>query len=186
MGDQVTREMTIDDIFTSFPEKSQKLAQELTNSGLSCVGCSASTWETLEAGMLGHGFSDGQIDEMVDRLNGILAQKIDLSTISMTKRAADKFKRILEEEGKVGWALRFGDKPGGCSGFEYQLDYSQTLLDSDQLFSSHGVDIHVDRSMVERLMGCEIDFLDGLNGSGFKISNPNAKGSCSCGNSQSY
>ncbi|MCF7853106.1 MAG: iron-sulfur cluster assembly accessory protein [Simkaniaceae bacterium] len=186
MSDQITREMTIDDIFSTFPEKSQKLAQELTNSGLHCVGCSASTWETLEAGMLGHGFSDEDIDSLIGNLNAILEEEIDLSTITMTKRAADKFLKILKEEGKEGYALRFGDKPGGCSGYEYLLDYSELPSDEDEIFESNGISIHVDRSMLSRLMGCEIDYLDGLNGSGFKVSNPNAKGSCSCGSSQAY
>lgn len=54
---RISRGMTIEEIFSRFPQKSQRLAQEVTNAGLQCVGCQAATWETLEAGMLGHGFS---------------------------------------------------------------------------------------------------------------------------------
>jgi len=183
---QITRDMTIENIFSTFPHKSQKLAQEMTNQGLHCVGCGAATWETLEMGMLSHGFAEEEIDRLVTRLNDIIAEQVDLSTISLTKKAAHKFIEILKEEGKEGWGLRFGDQAGGCSGFEYVLDYSEKASVDDQVFHSHGVDIHVNKKMVDRLMGCEIDFLDGLNGSGFKISNPNAKGSCGCGKSQSY
>ena len=184
--EKISKEMTIEGIFSSFPQKSQKLAQEMTNSGLHCVGCGAATWETLEAGMLSHGFSPEDVDEMVDRLNGILEQNVDLSTISMTKRAAEKYLHILKEEGKEGWGLRFGDRAAGCSGFEYVLDYSEKATEQDKIFLSEGVEIHVNAADVSRLLGAEIDFVDGLNGSGFKISNPNVKGSCGCGKSQSY
>jgi iron-sulfur cluster assembly protein len=183
---KVSKEMTIEEIFARFPHKSQKLAQEMTNRGLHCVGCGAATWETLEAGMLSHGFSQEDVDEMVDRLNAILAEKTDLSTITLTKRAAEKYRHILKEEGKEGWGLRFGDKAAGCSGFEYVLDYSEKADPDDQVFLSEGVEIHVNKGDVPRLKGVEIDFVDGLNGSGFKVSNPNAKGSCGCGKSQSY
>ncbi len=104
----------------------------------------------------------------------------------MTPKAAEKFKEILAEEGKEGWALRFADRAGGCSGFEYVLDYSEKVTADDEVFHSNGVDIHVNQSAVCRLKGCVIDFVEGLNGSGFKVSNPNAKGACGCGKSQSY
>ncbi|MBY0529050.1 MAG: iron-sulfur cluster assembly accessory protein [Rhabdochlamydiaceae bacterium] len=183
---KITREMTIEEILSSFPQKSQKIAQEMTNAGLHCVGCGAATWETLEAGMLSHGFPEEEIDALVARLNNILSEKADLTTISLTKRAAEKYSGILADEGKSGWGLRFGDKAAGCSGFEYVLDYSEKATPDDAVFTSHGVEIHVSKKMVDRLLGSEIDYVDGLNGSGFKISNPNAKGSCGCGKSQSY
>jgi iron-sulfur cluster assembly accessory protein len=183
---QVRRDMTIEEILGGFPNKSQKLAQEITNAGLHCVGCQAATWETLEAGMLGHGFPEEEIDRLVDRLNDILSEPVDLSTIRLTKRAAEKYKEILADEGKEGWGLRFGDKAAGCSGFEYILDYSEKAKSDDETFSAHGVQIHVNKKLVSRLMGSEIDYIDGLQGSGFKVTNPNAKGSCGCGKSQSY
>lgn len=183
---RITREMTIEEIFTSFPHKSQKLAQEITNAGLHCVGCQAATWETLEAGMLGHGFPESAIEQLLGKLNAILEEKVDNSTISMTKRAAEKYKKILAEDGREGWHLRFGDRAAGCSGFEYVLDYSQKAKPTDRVFHAEGIEIHVDESAVSRLLGSEIDYVDGLNGSGFKISNPNAKSSCGCGKSQSY
>lgn len=182
----VRRDMTIEEILGSFPSKSQKLAQEITSAGLHCVGCQAATWETLEAGMLGHGFAEAEIDRLVNRLNAILSEPVDLSTIQLTKRAAEKYSEILADEGKKGWGLRFGDKAAGCSGFEYVLDYSEKAKPDDQIFASHGVEIHVNKKIVNRLMGSEIDYVDGLHGSGFKVTNPNAKGSCGCGKSQSY
>ena len=178
--------MTIDEIFSKFPHKSQQLASEMAQTGLNCVGCQASTWETLEAGMLGHGFAEEEIETLVERLNAILEKKNDLSTISLTPRAAKKFKEILQEEGKESYGLRFADRAAGCSGFEYILDYSEKAKGDDRVFTSEGVEIHVNEKIVSRLLGSEIDFIDGLHGSGFKISNPNAKSSCGCGKSQSY
>jgi len=182
----ITREMTIEEIFTQFPSKSQRLAQEMMNAGLNCVGCGASVWETLEAGMLSHGYSEEEIAKLLGKLNTILAEEVDLSTISLSKKAADKFREILEDEGKEGWGLRFADRAAGCSGFEYVLDYSEKAKADDQVFLSEGIEIHVNKDVVERLMGSMIDYVDGLNGAGFKITNPNVKGSCGCGKSQSY
>jgi iron-sulfur cluster assembly accessory protein len=182
---QITREMTIEDIFKKFPAKGQRLAQEMTSAGLQCVGCCAATWETLEAGMYSHEYSDEEIDDLVDRLNAILEETQDPDTISLSEKAAKKFREILEEEGKANWGLRFGEKAAGCSGFEYTLDYSEKPKHGDMVFESHGVQIHVAHKSLERLMGCHIDYKEGLNG-GFAITNSKVKGSCHCGSSHSY
>lgn len=178
--------MTIEEIFTKFPSKSQRLAHEMTQAGLHCVGCGAAVWETLEAGMLSHGFDDTAVQDMLGRLNAILAEEDDLSTITITVRAAEKFREITKQDGKEGWALRFGDKPGGCGGFEYVLDFSKEPSADDTVMSSEGVEIHIKTAMLPRLLGAVIDYAEGLMGSGFKVSNPNVKSSCSCGNSQAY
>lgn len=183
---KIHRLMTIEEILNMFPYKAQRLSQEITNAGLHCVGCSAATWETLEGGMLGHGMSNDQIENLVNRLNALLEEKVDHTTITMTKRAAQKYMAILAEEGKQGWGIRFAEKMAGCSGFEYLLDYSEKAQADDQTFESNGVQIHVNQKMVPRLIGSEIDFVDGLQGSGFKISNPNVKSSCGCGTSHGY
>lgn len=182
----ITRDMTIEEIFKSFPSKGQKLAQEITNAGLHCVGCSAATWETLEAGMYGHGMSDAEIDGLVKRLNTILAEQEDLSTITITERAAKKYLQILEEEGKTGWGVRFGEKAAGCSGFEFFLDFSEKPKVGDIILESNGIQIHIHHKSVDRLMGSVIDYVDGLHGAGFKVSNPHVKSTCGCGTSHGY
>jgi len=183
----ITKEMTIDDILSSFPHRSQKLAAALTKAGLECVGCCSASYETLEAGMYGHGMGDQDIEKMVRILNDIIHQEpVDMNTIQLTKSAAEKFTAILKEEGKEGWGLRFGDHPGGCGGYEYELDFSEKATSEDAVFVSHGIEIHVDKRILSRLIGSEIDYYDGLKSSGFKISNPNVRGSCGCGSSQSY
>jgi len=184
--EKITKEMTIEEILGRFPQKSQKLAQEITSAGLHCVGCQAATWETLEGGMLSHGYSMEEIDALVVKLNAVLAQNVDPNAITLTPSAAEKYTAILKEEGRDGFGLRFGVKAGGCSGFEYILDYSEKAKEDDVVFVSEGVEIHVNEKMAPRVIGSEIDYVDGLHGAGFKISNPNAKGSCGCGKSQSY
>jgi iron-sulfur cluster assembly protein len=184
---KIHRQMTIEEILSMFPSKAQRLSQEITNAGLHCVGCHAATWETLEAGMMGHGMSNEQIEKLVDRLNALLDEEAtDPETITITPRAAAKFLEILAEESKQGWGMRLAEKMAGCNGFEYVLDYSEKPLEDDQVFESCGISIHVNKAFVSRLLGSVIDFVDGLRGSGFKVSNPNVKSACGCGTSHGY
>ena len=182
----IHRQMTIEQILSLFPFKAQKLAQEITRAGLHCVGCHAATWETLEAGMLGHGMGEDQINTLVERLNALLQEETDRSTISITARAAKKYLDILQEDGKPGWGIRFEERMAGCSGFEYVLDFSEKAEENDEVFVSNGIEIHVENNMVPRLLGSEIDYVHGLQGPGLKISNPNASSSCGCGSSHNY
>lgn len=182
----IHRHMTIEEILSLFPHKAQRLAHEITSAGLHCVGCHAATWETLEAGMLGHGMTVEAIDRLEGRLNALLAEKVDASTITITPRAAAKYLQILEDEGKAGYGIRFAEKMAGCNGFEYLLDYSEKANVDDVTFTSCGIEVHIQKDMVQRLVGAEIDFIDGLQGSGFKISNPNVRSSCGCGTSHGY
>ncbi|MFZ4773386.1 MAG: iron-sulfur cluster assembly accessory protein [Chlamydiia bacterium] len=183
----ITKEMTIEEILNGFPEKSQKLAQAITDAGLHCVGCHASSFETLEAGMLSHGYEVHEIEALLGRLNTILKEVLDLEGIQVTAKAVEAFKEIAAGEGLENAALRFDCIPGGCSGYQYVLDFSEKAdAELDQIFHSNGLEIHIDKHKVHLLLGVEIDYHSGLNGAGFKISNPNAKSSCGCGKSQSY
>lgn len=180
---------TIEDIFNRFPQKAQKLAYELTRWGLQCVGCSAATWETLESGVMKHGKTQADLYKLVERLNQILQETSSIETISMTLAAATKFKQIREAEGAPTAGLLFGERAAGCSGFEYTLEFTDDADDdakSDKIsFESHGITIHVHKNSLSRLLGCEIDYVDGLH-SGFKITNPNVQSSCGCGSSHGY
>jgi len=183
---RITKEMTIEEIFSHFPDKSQRLSQEMTNAGLHCSNCSAASWETLEAGMLSHGKKEKEVTDLLKKLNQILAEQSDASTVSLTEKAAKKLREILAEDGKEGWALKFGDQAAGCNGFEYVLDFSEKPQLNDVIFHSQGIEIHVPGSSLQRILGSIIDYADGLQGAGFKISNPNAKSSCKCGTSHGY
>ncbi|MDB2614245.1 iron-sulfur cluster assembly accessory protein [Chlamydiales bacterium] len=185
----INREMTIESILSLFPNKAQKLAQEITNAGLHCIGCGAATWETLEAGMLTHGKTENEIINLTERLNNLLKEQeeeMDKTAVHLTERAAKKFLEILANDEKQGWGLRFGDRMSGCSGFEYILDFAEKATDNDKTFLSHGVEIYVDKDSEQRLLGCVVDYVDGLQGAGFKVSNPNARSSCGCGSSHGY
>jgi iron-sulfur cluster assembly accessory protein len=185
--EEITRDMTIQSIFAKFPSRAQKLAQELTRAGLNCVGCSASTWETLESGMLRHGYGEEALLSILSRLNDIAKKpsSANQSGITLTQRAAEQFLHVCKLEGKEGWALRFDEQPAGCSGFEYVLGFSEKATEADAVFSSNGVDIHVPKLSLCRLEGCEINYVDGLQ-CGFEIDNPNARTSCGCGSSHGY
>jgi len=183
--EKISPTMTIDQLFATFPQKAQKLAQVLTKAGLNCVGCSASTWETLESGVLRHGYNEEVLKKLIIDLHAVLEQESDPETVTLTETAAQKFKAICKAEGKENYGLRFDEVPAGCSGFEYTLDFSPKAMNDDHIITSHGVEIHIEKKVLGRLLGCEIDYVDGLQ-SGFKITNPNVKSSCGCGNSHGY
>jgi len=161
--------MTIEEMFRRFPDKSQQLAEEMAHAGLHCAGCSASSWETLEAGMSGHGMNDAEIDALIERLNETLQDSCNDSTISLTEKAAQKYLEILAKENKSGWALRLGLHHSSCCGGEYFLDYSQKAHADDTVFESHGVQIHVQQKLAPQLLGTIIDYVEGKHGAGFKV-----------------
>jgi iron-sulfur cluster assembly accessory protein len=183
----IHKEMRIQEIFSTYPQKSQTLAQIMTDTGLHCVGCSASTWETLEAGTLGHGMSQLDLESLISRLNDVIEEKqVNPNTITLTERAALKYLQILEQEKKQGWGLRLNEKLSGCNGYEYTLDFSEKATSDDDTFICHEIEIFVKKNSTERLLGSEIDYVDSLTNGGFKVSNPNVKSSCSCGTSHGY
>lgn len=182
----IHKDMTIEEIFSLHPSRSQRLAQIMGEFGLQCAGCSAATYETLEAGMFTHGKDEKELSELIEQLNQALQEKLDLTSISLTERAAEKFKTILKEENKEGYSLRFSEKAAGCNGFEYLLDFSEQPNEDDVTYNSRGIDIHIQKNSVPRLLGSVIDYTDGLQGAGFKITNPNVKSSCGCGSSHGY
>ena len=106
--------------------------------------------------------------------------------ITLILLMAKKYKEILKADGKEGWSLRFGERAAGCSGFEYFLDYSEKSGKDDMVLESEGIQIHIHKQSKDRLMGSTIDYVDGLQGAGFKITNPNVKASCGCGSSHGY
>jgi iron-sulfur cluster assembly protein len=104
--------------------------------------------------------------------------------ISLTEAAALKIKELQaqEPEGDAD-VLRVAVQGGGCSGFEYALGFDRGAQDGDLELELHGVQVVVDPFSAPYLRGAEIDFLDTITESGFKISNPNAVSACGCGHS---
>lgn len=103
--------------------------------------------------------------------------------LNVSTTAVGKIKQILTEEKKEGWALRIGIKGGGCSGFTYALNLADKPAETDQVFDFDGVKVVVDSKSIVYLAGTELDYTDGLNGSGFVFNNPNATRTCGCGSS---
>lgn len=103
--------------------------------------------------------------------------------VTLTEVAADKVKSLLEQEGRDDLRLRIAVQPGGCSGMVYQLYFDERTLDGDAIRGFNGVEVVVDRMSVPYLSGATIDFADTIEKQGFTIDNPNAQGSCACGDS---
>jgi iron-sulfur cluster assembly accessory protein len=103
--------------------------------------------------------------------------------VNLTDIAATKVKTLLEQEGRDDLALRIAVQPGGCSGLRYQLFFDERRLDGDAVLDFGGVNVVVDRMSSPYLGGATIDFVDTIEKQGFTIDNPNAAGSCACGDS---
>ena len=103
--------------------------------------------------------------------------------ITLTDTAATKVGELIKAEGEDGLALRVAVRPGGCSGFSYEMFFDSDIA-ADDLQSAYGeVKVVVDPSSAQLLQGATLDFKDGLQGAGFAIDNPNAQRTCGCGSS---
>lgn len=114
--------------------------------------------------------------------------------VSITASAASKVTELLqremasspkEHEGKE-YALRVGVQPGGCAGLRYALYFDDRQLEGDEVVTHENVTIRMDKMSAPYLRGATVDYVDGLQQSGFTIDNPNAKGSCACGDSAQF
>ena len=103
--------------------------------------------------------------------------------VVLTPVAVEKVRSLLQQEGRDDLRLRIGVQPGGCSGLIYQLYFDERELDGDAVVDFDGVGLVVDRMSAPYLSGATIDFADTIEKQGFTIDNPNATGSCACGDS---
>jgi iron-sulfur cluster assembly accessory protein len=103
--------------------------------------------------------------------------------ILLTDVAAAKVQALLEQEGRSDLSLRVAVQPGGCSGLRYQLYFDDRSLDGDTVAQFGSVKVVTDKMSTPYLMGASIDFVDTIEKQGFTIDNPNAQGSCACGDS---
>jgi iron-sulfur cluster assembly accessory protein len=113
--------------------------------------------------------------------------EVDITTkqdgILLTEAAAGKVKNLLDQEGRDDLSLRVQVQPGGCSGLRYQLYFDDRSLDGDVVSDFGGVKVVTDRMSAPYLVGATVDFVDTIEKQGFTIDNPNATGSCACGES---
>jgi iron-sulfur cluster assembly accessory protein len=103
--------------------------------------------------------------------------------ISVTDSAAGKVKQLMEAEGDADLALRVAVRPGGCSGYSYEMFFDSDIADDDITATYSGVKVVVDPASAQLLSGASLDYKDGLQGAGFHISNPSAERTCGCGQS---
>ena len=185
---KITKDTTIGEIVEKYPQ----VVDTLTSFGVHCVGCHVSPFESLEMGFKGHGMDDAKIQEAVTKLNEVINKNpveikkeepkdVSNATLNVTDKAAEKIKALIEQEKKQ--ALRISVKPGGCSGFEYGMELDDKTTDNDIVIEQKGIKIFVDKESMQKLNGVNVDYVDSLQGAGFKISNPNASKTCGCGSS---
>jgi len=103
--------------------------------------------------------------------------------ITVSDSAAAKVKSLLEAEGNTELALRVAVRPGGCSGFSYEMFFDSDIATDDRIEEIKGIKLAVDPQSLSHLDGASLDYKDGLQGAGFAISNPNAERTCGCGQS---
>ena len=103
--------------------------------------------------------------------------------ITLTDNASTKVKELIAQEGQDGLMLRVAVRPGGCSGFSYEMFFDSEKDSEDTVAEQGGVPVVVDPSSAQLLSGATLDYKDGLEQSGFAITNPNAERTCGCGQS---
>ena len=103
--------------------------------------------------------------------------------VTITDGAALKVRNLLDQEGRDDLRLRVAVQPGGCSGLIYQLFFDERLMEDDLVVDFNGVEVVVDKMSSPYIDGATVDFEDTIQKQGFTIDNPNAQGSCACGDS---
>ncbi len=103
--------------------------------------------------------------------------------ITLTDTAAVKVRELLEAEGQPELALRVAVRPGGCSGFSYEMFFDGDIEAEDETMTFGDVKVVVDSASAQMLVGATLDYKDGLQQAGFAITNPNATKTCGCGSS---
>jgi iron-sulfur cluster assembly accessory protein len=103
--------------------------------------------------------------------------------ISLTANAVKKVKEIMAQQNPVPAGLRVGVVGGGCSGFSYSMQFENASGMMDKVFDMDGLKVYVDATSVMYLNGCTVDYVETLEGAGFKFENPNVKSTCGCGSS---
>ncbi len=127
----------------------------------------------------------GKVSPMsTETTTDISIQSVSTATgILLTDVAAAKVEALLDQEGRTDLSLRVAVQPGGCSGLRYQLYFDDRALDGDTVSTFGSVKVVTDKMSTPYLMGASIDFVDTIEKQGFTIDNPNAQGSCACGDS---
>lgn len=108
---------------------------------------------------------------------------VETELVELTPLAAEKLQAIMQEKNLTSHGLRVFIAGGGCSGFQYGMAFENQMEEGDYVFESRGVRLYVDQASAMYLEGASVDYVDSLMGGGFRIENPNAVSTCSCGQS---
>jgi len=186
--------MTVAEVVDKFPDAIEVFASY----GLHCVGCHVSGIESIEDGAHGHGMDDDLITEMITEANKVIhlaksdegqsgahhhGHDSDHKGIALTPTASEKVLAIMKKEGKNNHVLRIRVVPGGCSGMSYQFVVEEKPTAKDLVTVQHGLTVAIDEKTLQVMDGAQVDYVETLKESGFKVSNPQAKKSCGCGSS---
>ena len=109
--------------------------------------------------------------------------EVKTAPITLTANAVTKVKEIMAQQTPVPAGLRVGVVGGGCSGFSYSMQFENSAGMMDKVFEFDGLKVYVDATSVMYLNGCIVDYVETLEGAGFKFENPNVKSTCGCGSS---
>ena len=135
--------------------------------------------------------SDEEISSLLTELNDLVnnhtgkEEKTDITDakVTITPFAVSKVMEMMKAHNKEGAGLRVAVARGGCSGKTYQMDFENDIKNDDLVFEQNGLKVIVDPKSMEFLNGTRIDYIESLQGAGFKLDNPNTTGSCGCGKS---
>lgn len=109
--------------------------------------------------------------------------EVKAAPLSLTPNAIAKVKEIMAQQNPVPEGLRVGVVGGGCSGFSYSMQFENSPGMMDKVFNMDGLKVYVDATSLMYLNGCRVDYVETLEGAGFKFENPNVKSTCGCGSS---
>lgn len=168
----IKKDWIIADVIAKYPE----LIEVMEANGIHCAGCGASSFETLEEGVSGHGVD---VDNFVDLLNKSILDKSEPLIISDS--AAKMVKELCTAENKH--ALRVQVLRGGCSGYKYDFSLVDTAVPGDNCYVNGDVKVYVPKDSMDKLGGAILEYKHALSGAGFIVSNPNASRNCGCGKS---
>lgn len=187
---QITRKTLISDILVEHEDKSDLLAEILLDFGIHCFACGAAVYENLEQGVLGHGYSEEDLQKLLKDLNRAVGEEvpeeINKTTSSMknfdikfSHAALERIKQAMDQSNRESPILRISALSDGCCGLKYHMEFVDSPGKSDVSFKKENIDVCVDKESMEDLSGAEVDYVEKENDSGFKFNNPN-EGSCGC------
>jgi iron-sulfur cluster assembly accessory protein len=116
-------------------------------------------------------------------VNAPAAPEVKVAPVTLTSKAIGKVKEIMAQQNPLPTGLRVGVVGGGCSGFSYSMSFENGAGMMDKTFEFEGLKVYVDATSIMYLNGCRVDYVETLEGAGFKFENPNVKSTCGCGSS---